>query len=179
MRIISGTHKGRSIRAPKNLPVRPTTDFGKEALFNILANRYDFEGLAVLDLFSGTGNIAYEFASRGSNPVVAVDVHGNCVSFIKRTAQEMGFPAISAIKSEVLAFLSKAGGAFDIVFADPPFDFPDHALVVQKVWENNLVKEGGLLIVEHSPETDLSKQEHFLERRKYSKVNFSIFGKNQ
>jgi len=176
MRIVSGTHKGRIITAPKNLPVRPTTDFAKEAMFNILMNHFDFSDIKVLDLFSGTGNISYEFASRGSEDVTAVDSHYNCHAFIKKTALEMGFK-IKAIKSDVFPFLKHSSETYDIIFADPPFEFEEHHEIAKLVFEKDMLKEGGWLIIEHSDKTSLAKQEYFLEKRYYGKVNFSIFGK--
>ena len=121
MRIISGKHKGRRITAPKNLPVRPTTDMSKESLFNILNNHFNFNGLKVLDLFSGTGNISYEFASRGAGPITSVDGDMGCVNFIKKTATELDLD-ISAIKSDVFSFLERNKTTYDIIFADPPYN---------------------------------------------------------
>ncbi len=179
MRIISGSHKGRNIIAPKNLPVRPTTDFAKEGLFNVLNNRIDFEGLKVLDLFSGIGSIAYEFASRGAAAVTAVDSHYNCVAFIKKTAETIKLEAIHAIKGEATAFLKNTTGRYDLIFADPPFEYDNYPGLRALVFEKGLLEEGGMLIIEHSSRTSLSKEEHFLERREYGKINFSIFGKKQ
>ena len=120
MRIISGQYKGRRISPPKNLPVRPTTDMSKEALFNVLNNYFDFEGLKILDLFSGTGNISYEFASRGSQNITSVDADFGCIKFIKQTATEFDFN-IAAIKSDIFAFIEKCQSSYDIIFADPPY----------------------------------------------------------
>jgi 16S rRNA (guanine(966)-N(2))-methyltransferase RsmD len=122
MRIISGKYKGKRLTAPKKLPVRPTTDFAKEALFNILNNNYYFDEVILLDLFSGTGNISYEFASRGCNEITAVDINFGCVQFIDKTAKELSF-SINAIKRDVFKFLEKARVKANIVFADPPYDF--------------------------------------------------------
>ena len=120
MRIISGKYKGRRISPPKNLPVRPTTDMCKEALFNILNNNFNFSGLRILDLFAGTGSISYEFGSRGCTPITSVDGDMGCVMFIKKTAQEFDFD-ITPIKSDVFKFLEKSKASFDIIFADPPY----------------------------------------------------------
>ena len=119
MRIISGKFKGRRISAPKNLPVRPTTDMSKEALFNVLNNHFHFEDLKVLDLFSGTGNISYEFASRGSQNITSVDGDFGCVKFIKQTAAEFDFN-IAAIKSDVLQYIERCKSEYNIIFADSP-----------------------------------------------------------
>src|SRR4051812_34818458 len=115
MRIISGKYKGRRIQAPKNLPVRPTTDIGKESLFNILTHRFDFAGLKALDLFSGTGNISYELGSRGCESVTAVDADAGCVKFIKKTAAEFDLP-ISVVGGNAFTFLQKAKGPYDLIF---------------------------------------------------------------
>ncbi len=122
MRIISGTHKGKRLTAPKKLPVRPTTDMAKEGLFNILNNRFDFEEISVLDLFAGTGNISFEFASRGTKSIVAVDKYPGCLQFINKTAQELGF-SIATIKADVYKYLENTSPKVDIIFADPPYNF--------------------------------------------------------
>ena len=122
MRIISGLYKGRKIVAPKNLPVRPTTDMSKEALFNILNNQYYFDDISVLDLFSGTGNISYEFASRGTENITAVDSHYDCIKFISQTAESFEM-LLQTIKSDVFKFLETNKNKYDIIFAAPPYDF--------------------------------------------------------
>ena len=126
MRIISGTHKGRRISAPKNLPVRPTTDRSKEGLFNILQHRLEFESLIVLDLFSGTGNMSYEFASRGVSKITAVDQNRHCVNFIQKTAGNLELD-INTIQSECITFLKKNTSTFSLIFADPPYDWEAEA----------------------------------------------------
>ena len=176
MRIISGTYKGRRLTAPKNLPVRPTTDFAKEALFNILRVRYYFEELTVLDLFSGTGNISFEFASRGVPTITSVDEHHGCIQFINKISQEFEFP-ITTIKSDVKKYLEKATGKFDIIFADPPYDFTEVALkeLSEEIFNNSLLDPEGLLIIEHAKQNDLSSFPHFVEARKYGSSVFSFF----
>lgn len=176
MRIISGKHKGRRLIAPKKLPVRPTTDMAKEALFNILNNRFNLNGLQVLDLFSGTGNIAYEFSSRGASAITAVDENFDCVKFIKKTSTELDMN-INVIKSDVYKYLEKAPIKADIIFADPPYDFEPDAFqkIAYLIFEKELLLEGGILILEHSKHTDLSDLEHFKESRKYGSSVFSFF----
>ena len=176
MRIVSGTHKGKKIFAPKKLPVRPTTDFAKEALFNILNNQYHFSGLTVLDLFSGTGNISYEFASRGAESIIAVDGHFECVKFINKTAAELDMP-ISAVKSDVFKYLNATSVTSKIIFADPPYNFELDSLekMVASTFEKKLLKEDGVLIIEHSKKMDLSGLAHFSEARKYGNSVFSFF----
>ena len=176
MRIISGTHKGRRITAPSKLPVRPTTDVAKEALFNILNNHYQISSVSVLDLFSGTGNISYEFAARGAENITAVDANFDCIKFIKKTATELDFP-IKTIKSDVFKYLAKAPVKADIIFADPPYDLEkaDFAKIAELVFEKDLLNQEGQLILEHSKYTDLSDLENFRESRKYGSSVFSFF----
>lgn len=176
MRIISGQHRGKRITAPKKLPVRPTTDMAKEALFNILANQYHFTGLKVLDLFAGSGNISYEFASRGAGPIIAVDENFECIKFIKKTAGELEAD-ITPIKSDVFKYLERAPVNSDIVFADPPYNFDEQQFkkIVDLVFEKEILNEGGVLIVEHSKHTKLSSFPNFKEGRKYGNSVFSFF----
>lgn len=176
MRIISGKYKGRRIQAPKNLPVRPTTDMSKEALFNILNNQFNFSDLKILDLFAGTGNISYEFASRGCESIVCVDADMGCVNFIKKTSSEFDFN-ILAIKSDVVTFLEKHKESYDIVFADPPYGLAqkDFEKVVSQAFLSKIVSEEGILIIEHSKHTKLEHLEHFSLARNYGGSVFSFF----
>ena len=176
MRIISGTHKGRRINAPKKLPVRPTTDMAKESLFNILNNYYYFDEISVLDLFSGTGNISYEFASRGTEDITAVDSDYNCVKFISQTSDQFEMP-IETIKSDVFKYLDKVKVKRSIIFADPPYDFSveQFSKIPELVFKNELLEEDGLLIIEHSKHTDLSHLDNFNYSKGYGGSVFSIF----
>lgn len=176
MRIVSGKFKGRRITAPKNLPVRPTTDLSKEALFNILNHQFSFHELKVLDLFAGTGNISYEFASRGAEPITCVDTDLGCVNFIKKTSQEFEMD-ITAIKSDVYKFLERSKIKYDIIFADPPYDFSQEQFdkIYQMIFENELLEDDGLLIIEHSTQTKMEHLEHFSNSRKYGGSIFSFF----
>lgn len=162
--------------APKKLPVRPTTDFAKEALFNILNNHYHFSGLTVTDLFSGTGNIAYEFASRGAASIVAVDAHLECIRFINKTTEELDLP-ITTVKSDAFRYLSSTAVSSDIIFADPPYNFEVDSLqqLVETAFDKDLLKEEGVLIIEHSKKLDLSAVPHYSESRKYGNSMFSFF----
>lgn len=175
-RIISGKYKGRRIAAPKKLPVRPTTDMAKEALFNIIRSRFHISTLNVLDLFAGTGNISYEFASRGAQQITSVDGHYGCVRFIQHTAEEFDFD-IRAIKSDVFAYLEKSKSSYDIIFADPPYDLPleQFQKIVQLVFQNKLLDQDGMLIIEHSKHTNLNDQEHYVDTRNYGGNAFSFF----
>lgn len=174
MRIIGGTHKGRVLKVPHDLELRPTTDFAKEGLFNILANRIDFEETSVLDLFSGTGHISLEFASRGSTNITSVDNNHKCVYFL-RTTSDLLKMSISATKGDVFEFLQKTNLKFDLIFADPPYDLENLPEIHQLVFERGLLNEGGLLIIEHGPKTKLEELPHFKQHRKYGNVNFSFF----
>ena len=176
MRIISGKYKGRRISPPKNLPVRPTTDMSKEALFNVLRNHFNFDGLKVLDLFSGTGNISYEFASRGSDNITCVDGDFGCVKFIKQTATEFDFN-IAAVKSDVLKFIEKCNAKYDIIFADPPYAFDQKIFekIVIDIFDRNLLEEEGMMIIEHSKYTKLDHLIHFSFKKSYGGSIFSFF----
>ena len=176
MRIISGKHKSKRLQAPKNLPVRPTTDMAKEALFNILNNLYYFHNLTVLDLFSGTGNISYEFASRGTENIVAVDAHYGCIKFINKTSKELNL-SINSYKSDVFKFLEKTNLKFDIIFADPPYnlEIEQFKRIVDLVFDNNLLNDEGILIVEHSKHTKLNEHELISYSKKYGGNMFSFF----
>ena len=176
MRIISGKHKSKRLNAPKNLPVRPTTDMAKEALFNIINNSYYFHNVAVLDLFSGTGNISYEFGSRGTENITAVDAHFGCIKYINTTSKELDL-TINTIKSDVFKYLEKTNAKFDIIFADPPYDFDIELFekIVNLIFEKGLLNEEGTLIVEHSKHTDLSKHQKLSYSKKYGGNMFSFF----
>lgn len=156
--------------------MRPTTDMSKESLFNILNNHFDFDGLRVLDLFSGTGNISYEFGSRGAQQIVSVDADFGCVKFIKQTAAEFDFP-ITAIKSNVFGFLEKASGEYDIIFADPPYDMAqqDFEKIVQLVFEKELLSDEGMMVIEHSKYTEMDKLPNFSFQKNYGGSRFTFF----
>ena len=174
MRIIGGSLKGRIIKFPKDLPVRATTDFAKEGLFNILVNKLDFDATAVLDLFSGSGHISLEFASRGSENITAVDENFKCVTFLKTISQELNLN-VNAVKSDVFDFLKKTSSKFDLIFADPPYEMENIPMIHQLVFEKQLLQPGGLLIIEHGPRTKLDTLGNFSQHRKYGNVNFSFF----
>lgn len=175
MRIVSGKYKGRHINPPKNFKARPTTDFAKENLFNILNNNFDFSELAVLDLFSGTGSISYEFASRGCNSVISVESNFKHHIFIKKTIEELSLHNIRAIKSDVFRYVKSCKEKFDIIFADPPYELEEIESIPDFIFEHQILKTEGWLIVEHGDKTNFSKHKGFKETRKYGGVNFSIF----
>ncbi len=176
MRIISGQHKGRRITAPKKLPVRPTTDRAKEALFNILNHRLAWEDISTLDLYAGTGNISYELASRGVIKLTAVDQNKYCAHFIYQTNESLGL-SITVVKNSVEKFLAHPAGSFDFIFADPPYAFSEEMLLslANTLIENNWLTENGLLIIEHDKHLDLKAHPRLSEERTYGSSRFSFF----
>ena len=178
MRIISGEFKGRIIHTPAGLTLRPTTDIAKEALFNVLGNRYDFDEFSVLDIFSGTGGITYEFISRGVKEILCVDSNPKHISFIEKSCKELGCTNARVVRSDAFVFLKTCTKKFDIIFADPPYDLKGIDQIPQLVFEKELLNTEGVLIVEHAIETDLSAHPCFVEKRKWGKVNMSFFEKN-
>ncbi|TDD73932.1 RsmD family RNA methyltransferase [Flavobacterium caseinilyticum] len=176
MRIISGKYKGRRISPPKGLPVRPTTDMSKEALFNVLNNHFSLEGLKILDLFAGTGNISYEFASRGSTPITSVDGDFGCVKFIKQVATEFDFN-IAATKSDVFTYLERCKTSYDIIFADPPYalDQATFEKIVSLIFEKELLNQDGMMVIEHSKYTKLDHMINFSFKKSYGGSIFSFF----
>ncbi|MCF8257826.1 MAG: 16S rRNA (guanine(966)-N(2))-methyltransferase RsmD [Flavobacteriales bacterium] len=175
MRIISGRLKGRNIRPPRNLPVRPTTDMAKEGLFNILNNRFDFDGLRTLDLFCGTGNISLELLSRGVEDITCVDANPGCAQFVKQSLEEYGCERSNVVRADALQFLGRATGKWDIIFADPPFDNDVHAELVELILHRGLLEEDGLLIIEHPSNIDLSTLKGYEQTRRYGRLHFSFF----
>ena len=175
MRIISGTFKGRRIMPPKNITARPTTDFAKESLFNLLQNRMDFEGVDMLDLFAGTGSIGLEFISRGSREVTAVELAHTQQNFIISTCKLLGIHNLQVIRGDVFRFIANCPAKFDFIYADPPYQLDILTDIPDRIFEHNLLKEGGLFVLEHSKANDFSNHPHFLEHKKYGNVNFSFF----
>lgn len=148
----------------------------KEALFNILNNHFDFENIRVLDLFAGTGNIAFEFASRGATEVIAVETNKRCVDFIRNTAISLQFDRLTAIQADVYRFLGSCRTSFDIIFADPPYDMKEKRQIPDLVMANHLLTPEAWLILEHPGQSHFDDHPAFLEKRKYGKVHFSFFG---
>lgn len=175
MRIIGGSLKGLRLNPPKNLPVRPTTDLAKEALFNILQNKIDFEDIKVLDLFSGTGNISMEFASRGAAQVTSVDRSIHCVHYLKDAARQHQLTCIKVFKDDVFKYLRSETEQFDLIFADPPYDLNQIPEIPKIIFEKKLLLPDGLLIVEHQSMQNLSNHPAFSEQRKYGHSSFSFF----
>ncbi len=176
MRIIRGILKSRRFSAPKGFPSRPTTDFAKEGLFNVLENKFALIDLAILDLCAGTGNITLEFASRESGHITAVDQNFNCVKFIKELVKKVELERkIDVFRADVRDFVKKTNLTFDLIFADPPYDSPIHAELVETVFARNLLNKGGSLIVEHGKQTDLTSFPNYQFTKKYGNVYFSFF----
>lgn len=171
MRIISGVHKGKKIQAPKNLPIRPTTDRAKESLFNILENRYIFKNKKILDLFSGSGNISFEFSSRANVNITAVDNNINCIEFIRKLNKELNY-SITSVQSDCLDYINNTNEKFDIVFMDPPYDYAEYHKLRELIIEKNIINEDGCLIIEHDRNTIF--EDDTIDLRKYGKVYFSI-----
>ncbi|HNS17910.1 MAG TPA: RsmD family RNA methyltransferase [Bacteroidales bacterium] len=174
MRIIAGFLKGRKIVPPSNLPVRPTTDMAREGLFNILSNAFDFSTIRVLDLFSGTGLISLEFASRGCLDIVAVDIHPACCAFQKETTRRLQLDSIRAVRGDVFRFVRKSAAGFDLIFADPPFDHPRVPDLPDIIFNAGLLNPEGWYIQEHSARHAFAAHPRFYQHRKYGDVNFTI-----
>lgn len=175
MRIISGIHKGRKIYPPRHLPYRPTTDFAKTAIFNILANYFDFENCKVLDLFSGTGSISLEFSSRGSKDITAIDRHPGCVAFLKETAKKFNIEEIRAHKWDVFQFLNACYEKYDLIFAGPPYALKNIEDIPKIIFAKNFLKQNGWLIVEHNVKLSLDHIPNLIDKRNYGTTIFSIF----
>jgi 16S rRNA (guanine966-N2)-methyltransferase len=177
MRIVGGMYRGRRFNPPTFFKARPTTDFAKESLFNLINNRIDLDGAKVLDLFSGTGSISYEFMSRGCAQVFSIDSNHRYLEYIKKVAEELNpeEKILKTIKADVLSFLKKADLSYDLIFADPPYDLPELDKIPELIYNNQTLQDSCIVIVEHSSKNDFSKHPRFEELRKYGSVNFSFF----
>ena len=176
MRIISGTHKGRRINPPKNLPVRPTTDMAKEGLFNVLNNLIDFSELKVLDLFAGTGSVSLEFASREATSVTSVDLNFKCVEFIRKTARDLKMDNVLVHRADVFKYLKhKPKESYDLIFSDSPYDLNWIDKLPDLIFDRNWLKKNAWLIIEHPREIDFTRHKFFNQVRNYGKVHFSFF----
>ncbi len=176
MRIISGKHKGIRFTPPKKTPARPTTDIAKEGLFNILNNYFYFDELKYLDLFGGTGSISYEMASRGCEDITLVEIDRKNIEFIKRTSKELDLP-IKALKEDVFKFMKNCDEQFDLIFAGPPYPLKTLPTIPDKVFEHDLLTEGGYLIMEHNPNHDFKNHPFYEEERNYGSTIFAFFRK--
>ena len=177
MRIISGSLKGRAINPPRNLRARPTTDFAKENLFNVLQNLIDFEECDVLDLFAGTGSISYEFASRGVKSVTSVEINAVHHNFIRQTARELGIRTLFAVKANAFLYLKSCTKQFDLIFSDAPYDLEGSEEIIPLVLDGNLLREEGIFIFEHSKDKNFEDLPLFWQSRSYGSVQFTFFKK--
>ena len=177
MRIIGGKFKGRRFNPPaKNWPTRPTTDFSKEGLFNILTNTFDFTEMRVLDLFGGTGNHSYEFISRGCTDVTYVDKFPGCVNFVRKTAKTLGISdELKIVRADVFRFIMQPQEPYDYIFAGPPYPLPNIPDIPDLILQQRLLKPEGWLVLEHNPQHDFEQHPHFLKARNYGTTIFSIF----
>ena len=176
MRIIAGTHKGRIIDVPRNFKGRPTTDFAREGLFNLLNNQLNWnDDLKVLDLFAGTGAFSLECFSRGASQILAVDIQPLHVKFINENFKKFGAENATAIKQDVFKWLPTLNVKFDLIFADPPYDLPGLVRLPKLIIDSGLIAPDGLLVVEHGKRTNFADTLGFKSERKYSNVTFSFF----
>ena len=175
MRIISGTYGGRRLSPPKNITARPTTDFAKESLFNLLNNRMDFEGIDVLDLFAGTGGIGIECVSRGAREVTAVEIAHVQQNWIISCCKQLGIRNLSVIRGDVFKFLSACRTKYDLIFADPPYALEQLPTLPDVILGQDILKEDGWLVIEHGKDTNFTSHLRHVETRTYGSVHFSFF----
>ena len=173
MRIITGKYKGRHFDIPRTFKARPTTDFAKENIFNVMLGYIDFEEATALDLFSGTGSISLELLSRGCSDVVSVEQDRDHANFIRQCMEKLGTIDHTLVRTDAFRFMNTCKKTFDIIFADPPYALPTLTEIPDKALP--LLKEGGILVLEHSKKNDFSQHCRFVEHRAYGSVNFSIF----
>ena len=175
MRIISGKLKGRRLHVPTNITARPTTDFAKEGLFNLLNNRIDFEDIDVLDLFAGTGSISIEFVSRDCKSVISIEQNERHAAFIRKICAELKIANLTLIKTDVFKFIDTCHSQFDMIFADPPYELEQLPKIPDLIFSKKLLKEDGLFVMEHSSKNNFDQHPHFVDHRNYGNVNFSFF----
>jgi 16S rRNA (guanine(966)-N(2))-methyltransferase RsmD len=175
MRIISGIYGGRRLSPPKNITARPTTDFAKESLFNLLNNRMDFEGIDMLDLFAGTGGIGIECVSRGARSVTAVEIAHVQQNWIISCCRQLGIRNLSVIRGDVFKFLNACRTKYDLIFADPPYALEELPTLPDYILNRDILKENGWLVVEHGKDTDFTSHPRHVETRTYGSVHFSFF----
>lgn len=177
MRIISGEFRRRRFDVPKNITARPTTDFARENLFNVLENRIDFEEVTALDLFAGTGAISFELVSRGCPRVVSIEKQNIQYSFICKVMNELKTDRILPVRGDVFKYIASTREKFDFIFADPPYELKELALLPDLILKYGLLKDDGLFILEHSRNNDFTSMPLFQEKREYGSVNFTFFSK--
>lgn len=176
MRIISGKLGGRKVTPPAHMPhTRPTTDIAKEGLFNILQNNIEFEGIKTLDLFGGTGSISYELASRGATEQTIVEKDPSMYAFIKKTAATFGLDHLNVVKMDVFKFIESCTEQYDFIFAGPPYALETIDELPRKIVAHNLLKPGGMFVLEHTPRNNYQAFEKFVQERNYGTTLFSFF----
>lgn len=175
MRVISGIYKHRRFDVPRSFKARPTTDFAKENIFNVLNNRMDFDGAVALDLFAGTGSISLELVSRGCEKVISVEKDRDHFSFICKIREELNAPSWIPMRGDVFKYLRGSHSSFDLVFADPPYQLAGLETLPDLVFQGNLLREGGIFVLEHGKQNDFSAHPHFVDHRSYGSVNFTLF----
>lgn len=175
MRIITGEYKGRHFDIPRTFKARPTTDFAKENIFNVLNGYTDFEGASALDLFSGTGSISLELVSRGCHSVISIEADKEHHAFIRQCLKKLGDSRCVPVRIDAFRFIRGCHQQFDFVFADPPYALPELETIPALVFKHNLLKPGGVFVFEHGKHNDFSQLPFFVEHRAYGSVNFSIF----
>ena len=175
MRIIRGKYGKRRFDVPHNITARPTTDFARENIFNVIENLMDLEGKTALDLFAGTGAVSYELLSRGCAEVTAVEKASTQLSFIHKVKELLHDENLRILRADVFKFISSTDRQFDFIFADPPYNLPRFGEIPELILKSKLIKEGTLIVIEHSRDYDFTKLPYFLEHREYGSVNFSLF----
>lgn len=179
MRIIRGIYGRRRFNVPPNITARPTTDFARENLFNVIENLIDIEGIRALDLFAGTGAITFELLSRGAQSVTAVEKARTQQMFIQKVADTLGISTLRLVRGDVFRFIDSATTPFQLVFADPPYNLPRFGEIPQLILNSRILAPGSIFIIEHSKNYDFSQLPHFFDHRVYGSVNFSIFKINE
>lgn len=175
MRIITGIYKGRHFDIPRTFKARPTTDFAKENVFNVINGYMDLDGASALDLFSGTGSISLELLSRGCSRVVSVEADRDHARFISQCMKKIGADNDVLVRGDVFRFLKSCHEQFDFIFADPPYALEQLPTIPSLIFEYGLLKEGGLFVFEHGKQYDFSDNPHFQDHRSYGSVNFTLF----
>ena len=175
MRIITGIYKGRHFDIPRSFKARPTTDFAKENIFNVLTQYVDFDGAEALDLFSGTGSISLELVSRGCQTVVSVEMDRDHHRFIQECLKKLNTKACIPIRGDVFRFVKSCRQQFDFIFADPPYALKELPQIPDLVLEKGILKEDGIFVFEHGKDHDFSEHPNFIEHRQYGSVNFTLF----
>jgi 16S rRNA (guanine966-N2)-methyltransferase len=175
VRIVGGAYRGRKIEVSRGFDSRPTTDFAREALFNIMANHYDFEDIKVLDLFSGTGSISFEFASRGCPAIDLVDSNSRSVQFIAKVATDLDMKGIHPVRMDVFRFIPLCKKQYNVIFADPPYDLKNLQEIPELVLSHQLLLPGGWFVLEHGKSHNFKTMPQYFDERHYGSVHFTFF----